>query len=139
MAYFECTHKNYSVYIGDKFNITLNGSHNTTTTATVCYVDKTTLCLLGDTSLGTAAWATQCTYAWNYSVNINNKNYTGICRIPTHVQIYSKCAGYTRDFYYWTSTKYDGSTSWIVRTNGSVSSAAHSSSVGTLPFIEITL
>lgn len=143
MAYYECTHKNDQkdpIYIGDKFTVTLKGSHNITTTATVCYIDKTTVCLLGDISLGTANWATQCNYAWNYTVNINSKIYTGTCRIPTLQQMYSKCAGYKRDFHYWTSTRYGGSTSCYVDNRGYVySNAATSFTYGTAPFIEITL
>ena len=139
MAYYECTYKDDHINIGDKFNVSLTGSHIKTTTATVCYIDKSMICLLGDTSLGTANWSTQCKYAWNYSININNKEYTGMCRIPTLEQIYFKCAGYKRDFTYWTSTRYDGSSSCRVRSNGDVCYSGASTAFETLPFIEITL
>lgn len=127
------------INIGDRFIVTLDGSHNQTITATVCYIDKTTVCLLGDTSLGEANWSTQRNYAWNYSLNINGKDYTGMCKIPTFEQIYSKCAGYMRDFAYRTSTKKDSSSCWVVSPTGSVGSYSDSNSYGTLPFIEITL
>ena len=140
MAYYECLSNNDHINNGDKFTVTLSGSHNTTTTATVCYIDKTTVCLLGDTSLGLADFNTQCSYAWNYTVNINNKNYTGTCRIPTFEQLNSKCAGIKRDFNYWTSTAYSGLSCWYVRLDGGLlENGGPSYSNYTLPFIEITL
>ena len=140
MAYYECLNNNDHINIGDKFNVSLTGSHNQTITATVCYIDKTTLCLLSDTSLGTAIWSTQCKYSWNYTVNINNKNYTAICRIPTFEQLNSKCAGYKRDFYYWTSTPYDSNHSWYVNSNNGVYyDRSSSNTFETVPFIEIVL
>ena len=139
MAYYECLNNNDNINIGDNFIVNLTGSHNQITTATVCYIDKTTICLLGDTSLGNANYGTQCTYAWNYNVNINNKEYTGTCRIPTLEQIYSKCAGYKRDFSYWTSTRLGTYNSWNVNSDGSVYYPDSSYTLGTLPFIEITL
>ena len=142
MAYYECTYKEDIINIGDSFTVILTGSHNITTSATVCYIykgDKTTICLLGDTSLGTGSWNTTCNYVWNYTININSKEYTGTCRIPTIEQIYSKCAGYWRDFSYWTSTSHDSSRSWYVDTLGRVGSTNKSASHGTLPFIEILL
>ena len=141
MAYYECLSNNDQINIGDKFNVSLTGSHNKTTTATVCYIykgDKTTICLLGDTSLGTANYDTQCSYAWYYTVNINNKEYTGTCRIPTFAQIYSKCAGYKRSFDYWTSTRYNSSAAWRVLSTGGVNTKGDGP-YDTLPFIEITL
>ena len=139
MAYYECTYKDDIISIGDSFTVNLTGSHNLTTTATVCYVDKTTICLLGDVSLATANWHTQCKYTWNYAININGKEYTGTCKIPTLEQIYSKCAGYKRDFGYWTSITYNGSLSWYVRNDSAVYCTPVGNSDGTLPFIEITL
>ena len=139
MAYYECLSNNDHINIGDNFIVTLTGSHNQITTATVCYIDKTTVCLLGDTSLGSANNNTQRNYVWNYTVNINGKEYTGTCRIPTLEQIYSKCAGYRRDFVYWTSVIFNSSTSCSVDINGTVHNANTSSSYGILPFIEITL
>ena len=138
MAYYECINKDDNINIGDKFTVILTGSHNVTITATVCYIDKTTICLLGDINLGGADRTIQYTYAWNYNVIINNKEYIGICRIPTLEQIYSKCAGYMRDFSYWTSTfvKYP----YHVNSDGSVyASTAAGDTFGTVPFIEITL
>ena len=145
MAYYECLSNNDYINIGDSFTVILTGSHNLTTSATVCYIykgDKTTICLLGDTNLGTVAWTNwpAGNYVWNYSININNKEYTGTCRIPTLEQIYSKCAGYKRDFHYWTSTRNGGSYAWLVDSNASVSNnLGPSVRAGTLPFIEITL
>ena len=142
MAYYECLNNNDHINIGDSFIVNLTGSHNQITTATVCYIykgDKTTICLLGDTSLGGANWATACSYAWNYTININNKEYTGTCKIPTLEQIYSKCAGYIRNFAYWNSTRYTDSSSWSVYDNGLVSYNGNHVTLGTLPFIEITL
>ena len=143
MAYYECLSNNdYIINIGDNFIVKLTGSHNVTTSATVCYIykgDKTTICLLGDTSLGLANWPTQCKYAWNYTVNINNKNYTGTCKIPTHQQIYSKCAGYKRSFDYWTSTKYPNGYTWLVYSTGAVDVTGSNVAYDTLPFIEIIL
>ena len=142
MAYYECLSNNdHIINIGDNFIVTLTGSHNLTTTATVCYISKTTVCLLGDISLGLADFNTQCNYAWNYTVNINNKKYTGTCRIPTFEQIHSKCARYKRDFNYWTSTVYtNGLSCWYVRFDGGLLENGGSDySNYTLPFIEITL
>ena len=139
MAYYECLINNDYINIGDKFTVTLTGSHNVTTTATVCYISKTEICLLGDTSLGNAIWSTACSYAWNYTVNINGKEYTGVCKIPTLEQIYSKCAGYRRDFNYWTSTSYDSRGSWCVYSGGYVYGYGFGNSLSTLPFIEIAL
>ena len=139
MAYYECLNNNDHINIGDSFIVNLSGSHNQLTTATVCYIDKTTVCLLGDTSLVTTNWHTQCTYAWNYSVNIKGKEYTGTCRIPTIDQISYKCAGYKRDFNYWTSSLFDIYTSYDVRPEGSVHSDSYNLTNGTLPFFEITL
>ena len=146
MAYYECLSNNdYIINIGDNFTVKLTGSHNVTTSATVCYIykgDKTTICLLGDTNLGTVGvsnWATAYSYAWNYTININNKEYTGTCKIPTLEQIYSKCAGYIRNFAYWNSTRYTDSSSWSVYDNGLVSYNGNHVTLGTLPFIEITL
>lgn len=139
MAYYECLNNNDHINIGDSFIVNLSGSHNQLTTATVCYIDKTTVCLLGDTSLVTTNWPTQCTYAWNYSVNIKGKEYTGTCRIPTIDQISYKCAGYRRDFTYWTSSLFDIYTSYDVRPEGSVHSDSYNLTNGTLPFFEITL
>ena len=140
MAYYECLNNNDHINIGDKFNVSLTGSHNQITTATVCYIDKTTICLLGDVSLGNANWSTQCNYVWNYSVTINNKKYTGICRIPNLNQISSKCASYRRGFDYWTSTAYNSSGSCcFVYSNGSIYPNSSSVAGGTIPFIEITL
>ena len=144
MAYYECLNNNDHINIGDSFIVNLTGSHNQITTATVCYIykgDKTTICLLGDTSLGGANWATACSYAWNYTININNKEYTGTCKIPTLEQIYSKCAGYMRNFSYWTpSTINGGSYAWVVVYNGAVgNNFGPTDTAGTLPFIEITL
>ena len=140
MAYYECLNNNDHIYIGDSFIVNLTGSHNQITTASVCYIDKTLVCLLGDVSLGNANWSTQCTYAWNYNVNIKGKEYVGTCKIPTLEQIYSKCAGYKRDFYYWTSTRYNTSASWYVYNSGRVYYTNDTSDTnGTLPFIEITL
>ena len=144
MAYYECTYKEDNINIGDKFTVNLTGSHNLTTSATVCYIykgDKTTICLLCDTNLGTVGWTNwpAPSYAWNYSLNINNKEYTGTCKIPTLEQIYSKCAGYRRDFSYWTSTR-GSSYAWLVADDGTVTNyLGPSVSAGTLPFIEITL
>ena len=139
MAYYECLNNNDHINIGDKFTVTLSGSHNQLTTTSVCYVNKSMICLLGDVSLATANWSTQCTYAWNYSLNINGKEYNGTCRIPTLEQIYSKCAGYRRDFAYWLYTKRDSTYSWIVNSSGSVFVEGASLPASTLPFIEITL
>ena len=142
MAYYECLNNNDHINIGDSFIVNLTGSHNQITTATVCYIykgDKTTICLLGDTSLGGANWATAYSYAWNYTININNKEYTGTCKIPTLEQIYSKCAGYIRNFAYWNSTRYTDSSSWSVYDNGLVSYNGNHVTLGTLPFIENTL
>ena len=139
MAYYECLNKDDNINIGDNFIVKLTGSHNVTTSATVCYIDKTTICLLGDTNLENANWSTQCTYAWNYTININNKEYSGTCKIPTIDQIYSKCAGYRRDFTYWTSTLFDTYTSYDVRPDGSVHGDSYNLTNGTLPFFEITL
>lgn len=128
------------INIGDNFTVTLTGSHNKLTTASVCYIDKTTIYLLGDVSLGNANCSTQCGYIWNYSVEINGKEYTGTCKIPTHQQIYSKCAGYRRDFNYWLSTYYNDSYYWYVYKDGSVAAVYTGvGNAGTLPFIEITL
>ena len=146
MAYYECLSNNdYIINIGDNFTVKLTGSHNVTTSATVCYIykgDKTTICLLGDTNLGTDAWTNWPTasYVWNYTININNKEYTGTCKIPTLEQIYSKCAGYMRNFAYWNSTRNGGSYAWLVSYNGAVTNnLGPSVTAGTLPFIEITL
>ena len=141
MAYYECLSNNdYIINNGDKFTVTLTGSHNVTITASVCYIDKTTLCLLSDTSLDNANWGTQCGYAWNYNVNIKGKKYTGICRIPNLNQISSKCAGYGKNFAYWTSTAYNNSGSCcFVYAGGSVYPNSSSAAGGTIPFIEITL
>ena len=140
MAYYECLNNNDHINIGDKFNVSLTGSHNTTITTTVCYIDKTTICLLGDTSLGEADWYTQCNYNWNYSLNIKGKEYTGTCKIPTHEQIYSKCACYKRNFAYWTSTRYSSSNGWHVGKDSGVHEyAGAGNTYGTIPFIEITL
>ena len=142
MAYYECIYNNDHINIGDSFIVNLSGSHNQLTTATVCYIDKgdkTTICLLGDTNLENANWSTQCNYVWNYNISINGKEYTGTCMIPTVKQIYSKCAGYRRDFTYWTSTLFDTYTSYDVRPDGSVHSDSYNLTNGTLPFIEITL
>ena len=146
MAYYECIYKDDNINIGDSFIVTLSGSHNQLTTASVCYIDDTTICLLGDTSLGNANCSTQRGYIWNYSIEINGKEYTGTCKIPTHQQIYSKCAGYKRDFNYWLSTKHNGSNYWLVYGDGNVSPSYIDISTdrpadraGTLPFIEIAL
>ena len=139
MAYYECLSNNDHINNGDKFNVSLTGSHNLTITASVCYVDDTTICLLSDTNLGNANWGTQCGYYWNYTVNIKGKKYTGICRIPTLAQIYSKCACYRRNFIYWTSTPYDGSNSYYVSGYGFVSTYNITWGYHTLPFITITL
>ena len=145
MAYYECLSNNDHINIGDNFTVNLTGSHNVTTSATVCYIykgDKTTICLLGDTSLGSVGWTNwpAASYVWNYTININNKEYIGTCKIPTLEQIYSKCAGYIRNFAYWTSTRYGSSYAWIVFSDGSVSNnLGPSVSAGILPFIEITL
>ena len=139
MAYYECIYKDDHINIGDKFNVSLTGSHNLTITATVCYINKTTICLLGDTSLGITDWPTQCTYAWNYTININNKEYTGTCRIPTIQQIYSKCAGYKRDFDYWLYTEYNSASDWYDSSYGYVYYRVTHVYNHTLPFIEITL
>lgn len=141
MAYYECLGNNdHIVGTGDNFIVTLTGSHNLTTTATVCYIDKTTVCLLCDINLGNANWGTQCSYAWNYTININNKEYTGTCKIPTLEKISSKCAGYRRGFDYWTSTAYNSSGSCCcVYGNGSVYPQSSNYALATLPFIEITL
>ena len=87
MAYYECLSNNDHINIGDNFIVNLTGSHNQITTASVCYIDKTTICLLGDVSLGKGKWSIISSYVWNYTININNKEYTGTCRIPTHEQI----------------------------------------------------
>lgn len=140
MAYYECTHKDDCINNGDSFIVTLSGSHNVTTTATVCYIDKNTVCLLGDINLGTASCITQRGYVWNYTVNIKNKEYTGSCKIPTVEQIYFKCTGYKRSFDYWTSTAYNDLHAWVIFSDGRVYNyygADHA--FGTLPFIEITL
>ena len=138
MAYYECLNNNDHINIGDNFIVILTGSHNITTSATVCYIDKTTVCLLGDVNLGGADRTIQYTYAWNYRINIKNKDYTGTCRIPTLEQIHSKCAGYKRDFGYWTSTIYNYP--YHINSDGSVvASTAAGDTFGTLPFIEITL
>ena len=142
MAYYECLSNNDHINIGDKFTVTLTGSHNLTTSATICYVDYAddiTICLLGDTSLGNGDWSTQRGYSWNYSLIINGKDYTGICKIPTVEQIYSKCAGYKRDFYYWTSSDFQTTNGWCVSSYGGVSNNIPGYVFGTLPFIEITL
>ena len=140
MAYYECLNNNdYIINIGDKFNVSLTGSHNTTITATVCYINKATICLLSSNSLGEVSWSNASNYAWNYVININNKEYTGTCRIPTHNQLSSKCAGYMRNFSYWTSTPYDGSNSYYVSGYGFVSTYNITWGYHTLPFIEITL
>lgn len=142
MAYYECLNKNNYIHIGDKFTVVLTGSHNKTISATVCYIykgDKTTICLLGDTSLGDANWSTQCNYIWNYSINIKGKEYTGTCKIPTLEQIYSKCAGYKRNFAYWTSTRFNSTNSWLVNSNGYVYNGDANGVRSTPPFIEITL
>ena len=139
MAYYECTYKDDIIGIGDRFTVALTGSHNLTITATVCYISKSAICLLSSNSLGEVAWSTASNYAWNYNVNIKGKEYTGTCRIPTLKQIYSKCAGYKRDFHYWTSTPYDGSNSYYVSGYGFVSTYNITWGYHTLPFIEITL
>ena len=140
MGYYECLSDNDHINNGDKFNVSLTGSHNTTIIASVCYVDDTTICLLSDTNLGNANWGTQCGYYWNYTVNIKGKDYTGTCRIPNLNQISSKCAGYRRGFDYWTSTAYNSSGSCCsVYSNGSVYPKSSSVAGGTIPFIEITL
>ena len=148
MAYYECLSNNdYIINIGDNFTVKLTGSHNVTTSATVCYIykgDKTTICLLCDTNLGTVGvsnWATAYSYAWNYTININNKEYTGTCKIPTLEQIYSKCAGYMRNFSYWTPSTINGRPyAWVVGYNGAVgNNFGPTDTAGTLPFIEITL
>ena len=140
MAYYECLSNNDHINIGDSFTVNLTGSHNVATTATVCYINKSTICLLGDTSLGNANWGSQCAYAWYYTVNINNKDYTGTCRIPTFAQIYSKCAGYKRSFSYWTSTESATYDAWVVFNSGQTY-APYGKEHGfdTIPFIEITL
>ena len=129
------------INIGDKFSVSLTGSHNLTTTASVCYIDKTTICLFGDISLGIANWPTQCNYIWNYSININGKEYIGTCRIPELKQLSTKCAGYRRDFHYWTSTIYDYDRNYAlaVYTNSYILYAAPGETYNTIPFIEITL
>lgn len=129
----------HGIYIGDKYDVKLTGSHNITIPATVCYTTKNKICLLGDNSLEKANWTSQCNYSWNYSVNINGKVYTGTCRIPTLQQIYSECAGYKRDFQYWTSTKYSDSRAWRVYIEGNVTDNGATTEIGTLPFIEIIL
>ena len=143
MAYYECIYNNDCINNDDSFIVTLTGSHNVTISASVCYIDKTTICLLGNTSLGNANCPTQLGYAWNYNVNINNKEYTGTCRIPTLTQISSKCARYKRDFRYWTSTPYSTSITHFhyVTTSGIVYFEHYNNmgAMGTLPFIEITL
>ena len=142
MAYYNCIYNNDDIIgIGDNFNVSLTGSHNKTTTATVCYIYKGDKTLLGDISLGNANLSTACAYAWNYVININNKKYTGTCRIPTLEQITSKCAGYKRSFDYWLSTYSNASNYWYVYKSGSVNPVNTVSFVNasTLPFIEITL
>ena len=142
MAYYECLSNNndHIINIGDKINVSLTGSHNLTTIATVCFINETTVCLLGDTSLGNTNNNTACTYAWNYTININNKNYIGLCIIPTLEKIYSKCAGYKRDFSYWTSTKYAANNApWVIENSGRVFVNSPSLNYENLPFIEITL
>ena len=139
MAYYECSYKDDIVGTGDSFTVNLTGSHNTTTTATICYINKTTICLLGDSSLGSANWTSQCAYAWYYTVNINNKEYTGTCRIPTFEQIIYVCAGYKRGFSYWTSTRRDKPTSWYVGGVGNVEFITPTDTGCSLPFITITL
>ena len=140
MAYYECLSNNDHIDNSNSFIVNLTGSHNQITTATVCYIDKTTVCLLGDTSLGNANCPTQRGYAWNYSVNIKGKKYTGTCRIPTLEKISTKCAGYMRNMHYWTSTPYSTSITHFhyVTTSGIVYFGTDNT-LGTLPFIEITL
>ena len=140
MAYYECLSNNDHINIGDKFSVSLTGSQNTTITASVCYIDKNTICLLRDGGPGGTTWVTACNYIWNYSVNINNKEYTGTCRIPTLEQIYSKCAGFYRGFNYWLSKKRDSSRAYYVTNIGSVEYIdIDVTFVNYLPFIEITL
>ena len=140
MAYYECAYKDDHISIDDNFIVTLSGSHNQITTATVCYIDKTTVCLLGDINLGETTYIAASNYIWNYIIDINNKEYTGTCKIPTVVQIYSKCAGYKRNFAYWTSTVSDSSVPWFVSSDGYVGlHGGPSIPYGTVPFIEITL
>ena len=129
MAYYECLSNNDHINIGDNFIVSLSGSLN----------QITTVCLLGDVSLGLANWSTACSYAWNYSVNIKGKEYTGMCRIPTHQQIYSKCATHKRDFSYWTSTRYSSTQAWYVGSNGCIFYYDPNITDDTLPFIEIIL
>ena len=140
MAYYEClNNKKDHIYIGESFIVNLTGSHNTTITASVFYIGKSTVCLLADISLASANWHTQCNYRWNYSVNIKGKKYTGTCKIPTKEQI-SKCLVYKRDYYYWTSDGASSSQSTFVDTSRSPISAANIEvNLPTLPFIEITL
>ena len=76
MAYYECLSNNDHINNGDKFNVSLTGSHNQIITATVCYVDNSMICLLGDVNLGGADRTIQYTYVWYYTVNINNNKYT---------------------------------------------------------------
>ena len=140
MAYYECAYKDDIVGTGDSFTVTLEGSHNITTTATVCYISKSEICLLGDTNLGTSSCITQRGYSWYYTVNINGNNYTGTCKIPTLEQITSKCAGYKRSFDYWLSTAADSLHAWVIYSSGQVYGYYGADyGFGCLPFIEITL
>jgi hypothetical protein len=108
------------IYNGDKVNVALTGSNTGTYVFSVCYVAKDEVCLLSDTSMGTANWSTACAKSWGWSCKIRGKQYSSsdagqsVAKIPTLEEIKNNCGGYDNGSNYWSSTIYNtsGSTIW---------------------------
>ena len=112
------------IYNDDKVNVTLSGSHSGTFTFSVCYVSKTKICLLSDTSMGTVSCANATSYSWNWDLKLGGKRYkssdTGqsAAKIPTLENMVNECSNYYRGFNYGFSTLgYSGAEYWGVSSN----------------------
>ena len=98
------------IYNGDKVNVALTGSNTGTYVFSVCYVAKDEVCLLSDTSMGTANWSTACAKSWGWSCKIRGKQYSSsdagqsVAKIPTLEEITDKSCAITREYEYWLST-----------------------------------
>ena len=62
------------------------------------------MCLLCDTSTGTANWSTACGYSWNWDLTLGGKHYSSndagqiVAKIPTLEEIATKCHSKTNEW-----------------------------------------
>ena len=133
-----------SLKCGDVVTGSLTGSHTDANYEfTVCYVDDTKVCLLGNSSLGSALWATAVGYTWSVAFDAGVIKPSAVTvdnvKIPTGAQIGNECAGYNRSFGYWTSTETSGTKALWVYGGQVYPWDKTPDAEPVIPFVEITL